>query len=242
MTLDGTNTWLLVDTEGHRAVVVDPGPDLSEHHGAVLAALERVEARAELILLTHGHADHAAGAGRLAELAGGIPVRALDPAHRLGSEGLSEGDRVRVGGLDVHVVGTPGHTADSLSFHLVADAAVLTGDTVLGRGTSFVAHPDGRLADYLDSLRRLAHLAQTYELTQVLPGHGPALPDPARVIARYEDHRLERLEQVRRAVEEGASGAREVVEMVYAEVDHSLWPAAELSVKAQLLYLRENNN
>lgn len=242
MTLDGTNTWLLVEADGPRAVVVDPGPDLPEHHRAVLAALERLEARPEVILLTHGHADHAEGAGRLAELAGRIPVRALDPAHRLGSEGLSEGDRVHVGELEVRVVGTPGHTADSLSFHLVADAAVLTGDTVLGRGTSFVAHPDGRLADYLNSLQRLADLAETYELAHVLPGHGPALSDPAEVMAGYLAHRAERLEQVRQAVLAGAMGAREVVERVYADVDASLWPAAELSVEAQLFYLEHNES
>ena len=62
------------------------------------------------------------------------------------------------GGLELRVVSTPGHTADSLSFHLPADRAVLTGDTVLGRGTTMVAHPDGRLGDYLDSLRRLQAL------------------------------------------------------------------------------------
>ncbi len=239
MTLDGTNTWLLIEPAGHRAIVVDPGPDLPDHQRAVLGVLERFDARPEVILLTHGHADHAEGARRLAELAGRIPVRALDPAHRLGPEGLAEGDRIDVGDLAVRVVGTPGHTADSLSFHLVADSAVLTGDTVLGRGTSFVAHPDGRLADYLNSLQRLADLAETHELTHLLPGHGPALPDPALVVEAYQAHRIERLEQVRRAVNDGAVGAREVVARVYADVDASLWPAAELSVEAQLLYLQE---
>ena len=104
----------------------------------------------ELVLLTHGHLDHSEGAARLAELTG-APVRALDPAHRLGGQGLAEGDVVAAAGLELRVLATPGHTSDSLSF--VLPDAVLTGDTVLGRGTTVVAHPDGVLAEYLASLR-----------------------------------------------------------------------------------------
>ena len=238
MTLDGTNTWVLLEPGSSVAVVVDPGPDLPEHHAAVLAAVAQQGARIGAVLLTHGHPDHAEGAATLAGLAG-VGVRALDPARQLGSEGLSGGERVDVGGLVLTVVATPGHTADSLSFHLVADGAVLTGDTVLGRGTSVVAHPEGRLADYLVSLDRLQALAEVYGLEHVLPGHGPALRDPASVIAAYQAHRASRLEQVAAAVEAGAASARSVVEVVYADVDPSLWPAAELSVRAQLDYLRE---
>ena len=89
--------------------------------------------------------------GDFAEMVG-APVRALDPAHRLGAEGLGEGDVVAVDGLELRIVATPGHSADSLCFHLPAENAVLTGDTILGRGTTVVAHPDGKLADYLDLL------------------------------------------------------------------------------------------
>lgn len=239
MTLEGTNTWLLAEPGSSLAVVVDPGPDVAAHHEAVLDAADSLGSHVGLVLLTHGHPDHAEGAATLADLAGQVPVRALDPAHRLGAEGLGDGDRVNVGGLDLVVVGTPGHTADSLSFHLVADGAVLTGDTVLGRGTTVVAHPDGRLGDYLASLDRLRGLAEAYGLAHVLPGHGPALPDPAAVVAAYQAHRLQRLAQVEAALDAGATDARAVVAIVYADVDPALWPAAELSVRAQLAYLRE---
>ena len=110
------------------------------------------------MLLTHGHLDHSEGARAFAERVG-CGVRALDPAHRLGAEGLRDGDVVAVGGLEMHVVGTPGHTSDSLSFVLPAERAVLTGDTVLGRGTTVVAHPDGKLGAYLDSLAAAARAA-----------------------------------------------------------------------------------
>ena len=129
------------------------------------------------------------------------------------------------------MLATPGHTSDSLSF--VLPDAVLTGDTVLGRGTTVVAHPDGVLGDYLVSLRRLRELGDR----AVLPGHGPELPAAGAAAQAYLDHREARLEQVRAALAAGAQDAQAVVEVVYADVDRALWPAALLSVRAQLLYL-----
>jgi glyoxylase-like metal-dependent hydrolase (beta-lactamase superfamily II) len=234
MTLDGTNTWVLREPGARRSVVVDPGPLDEQHLSAVLEAAAPVG----VVLLTHGHLDHSEGAARLAERAG-CGVRALDPQHRLGDEGLDDGAVVEVDGLEVRVVGTPGHSADSLSFVLPAEDAVLTGDTVLGRGTTVVAHPDGRLGAYLDSLTLLHRLAEEREISWVWPGHGPVIEDALPVLDYYLAHRAERLEQVRTAVRAGASTAREVVETVYADVDPVLWPAAEMSVRAQLDYLRE---
>jgi glyoxylase-like metal-dependent hydrolase (beta-lactamase superfamily II) len=226
MTLDGTNTWVLRAPDSTGCVVVDPGP-LSESHLAEVAGLGPVD----VVLLTHGHADHSEGARRFAELTG-ARVRALDPAHRLGEEGLDEGDVVSAGGLEVRVWATPGHTSDSLSF--VLDDAVLTGDTVLGRGTTVVAHPDGVLGDYLASLRRLRELGER----TVLPGHGPELASAGAAAEHYLAHRESRLEQVRAAVAAGATSADQVVRTVYADVDPALWPAATLSVRAQLAHLR----
>ncbi|MCF2129804.1 MBL fold metallo-hydrolase [Strepomyces sp. STD 3.1] len=239
MTLDGTNTWILAEPDSDLAVVVDPGPldDVHLHHVVDTAA--RAGKRVALTLLTHGHPDHAEGAARFAELTG-THVRALDPALRLGDEGLAAGDVIGVGGLELRVVPTPGHTADSLCFHLPADRAVLTGDTILGRGTTVVAHPDGRLGDYLDSLRRLRSLTADDGVHTVLPGHGPVLEDAQGAVEFYLAHRAHRLAQVETAVESGHRTPGEVVAHVYADVDRSLWPAAELSVRAQLEYLDEH--
>ena len=236
MTLDGTNTWVLIEPGSTAAVVIDPGPDDVAHLRAVLAVVAGQGATVVNVLLTHGHADHSAGAAGLAAMTG-APVRALDPAHRLGDEGLFGGDVVTAGGLDLHVVATPGHSGDSLSFLLPSDAALFTGDTVLGRGTTVVAHPDGRLDDYLDSLKRLRH--KVPGATQVLPGHGPVLADAQAAISGYLTHRQQRLEQVRAAVAAGATSPAAVVRVVYADVDQALWPAAELSVRAQLEFLGE---
>ncbi|MET8780608.1 MBL fold metallo-hydrolase [Streptomyces sp. NPDC004589] len=239
MTLDGTNTWIVSEPDSELAVVIDPGPLDDGHLRHVIDTAEKSGKRIALTLLTHGHPDHAEGAVRFAELTG-TGVRALDPALRLGNEGLGHGDVVTVGGLELRVVPTPGHTADSLCFHLPADRAVLTGDTVLGRGTTVVAHPDGRLGDYLDSLRRLRSLTVDDGVHTVLPGHGPVLEDAQGAVEYYLAHRAHRLAQVETAVENGHRAPDEVVAHVYADVDRSLWPAAELSVRAQLDYLREH--
>lgn len=234
MTLEGTNTWVLRAPGSQQCLVVDPGPDIDEH-------LHRVARVGDVVatVLTHGHADHAGGARRFAELTG-APVRAVDPAHRYGSEGLVEGDVLEGAGVVLRVLATPGHTADSVCLMLQADgeaASVLTGDTVLGRGTTVIDPRDGELGAYLASLRRLAALPAD---TTVLPGHGPELADAATVARQYLAHREQRLEQVRSALLTlGADAtAAQVVALVYADVDRALWPAAEWSVRAQLDYLR----
>lgn len=239
MTLDGTNTWILREPDARRSVVVDPGPSLIDHLDAVAESAGEVAA----VLLTHHHLDHSEAAKEFAERMG-CGVRALDPALQLGGEGLGAGDVITVDGLEVHVVATPGHTADSLSFLLPAERAVLTGDTVLGRGTTVVAHPDGELGAYLDSLDRLYALAEANEVQTIWPGHGPVIDDALAALDFYRTHRQERLAQVEAALATletesipGDELPRRVVEIVYADVDKVLWGAAELSVRAQLAYL-----
>ncbi|WP_030483326.1 MBL fold metallo-hydrolase [Nocardioides aequoreus] len=239
MTLDGTNTWVLREPGARRSVVIDPGPAHAGHLDAVAEAAGEVAA----VLLTHHHLDHSEAAREFAERMG-CGVRALDPAYRLGDEGLGEGDVVEVDGLEVRVVATPGHTADSLSFVLPAERAVLTGDTVLGRGTTVVAHPDGQLGAYLGSLRRLHALAEAEEIATVWPGHGPVIDEALPALDFYLAHRRQRLEQVEQAVADlgelpDDAMPRRVVEVVYADVDPVLWGAAELSVRAQLAFLAD---
>ena len=231
MTLDGTNTWVLREPGDERCVVVDPGP-LEESH------LKRIadQGPVAMIVLTHGHFDHAEGAPRLHEMTG-APIVARDPSLCVDAESLQGDDRREVAGLEWLTILTPGHSSDSVCLVLGDDRALLTGDTVLGRGTTVVAHPDGQLADYLDSLQRLRDLAQA-DLDLLLPGHGPVLDAPLEVLEYYLAHREERLTQVREAVAAGATQPMDVVRMVYADVDPVLWPAAEKSVRAQLDYLR----
>jgi len=237
MTLDGTNTWLIAEPGASTAVVVDPGPDDQSHLSRICSAADQAGLRIATIVLTHGHLDHSAGARDLAELTGAT-VRAVDKAYRLGSEGLPPGSVVSEGGCEIEVITTPGHTSDSVCLYLRADQAVLTGDTVLGRGTTVIAG-DGNLSDYLGSLDRLRALADSTELRALLPGHGPLLGDPLKVIDFYITHRAERLAEIRAALAAGDRTRSEIVARVYAEVDRRLWPAAEMSVRAQLAYLAD---
>jgi glyoxylase-like metal-dependent hydrolase (beta-lactamase superfamily II) len=234
MTLDGTNTWILREPGAERSVVVDPGPADETHLQAVLAAAGSVD----LVLVTHRHFDHTEALARFAELTG-APSRSTDPEFTRDAEPLADGETIDVDGLQLEVVATPGHTTDSTCFRLVADGSLLSGDTILGRGTTVIAHPDGVLGPYLDSLAHLRELIEEGLVTRILPGHGPVIDEPAAVVDFYLEHRTERLDQVRAAVDAGAVTAREVVERVYSDVDPVLWGAAELSVAAQLDYLKD---
>jgi glyoxylase-like metal-dependent hydrolase (beta-lactamase superfamily II) len=230
MTLDGTNTWVLRAPGSEGCVLVDPGTQDVAHLDRVVAAAGPVA----LILITHEHPDHVGGAPWTAEQTG-APVRAFDQRFCVHADPLRDKEIITAGGLSLTVLHTPGHTEDSVCFEVEHDgtAATLTGDTVLGRGTTVVFD----LGAYLDSLRTLA---ATEPGTVVLPGHGPDLPDLAVTAAEYLAHREARLDQVRAALSQLGADAtpRQVVEIVYAEVDKSLWGPAEWSVQAQLDYLR----
>jgi glyoxylase-like metal-dependent hydrolase (beta-lactamase superfamily II) len=229
MTLDGTNTWVLRGPRSDERVLVDPGPDDDEHIAKV-AELGKIA----LVLISHKHEDHTGGIDKIVELTGAV-VRAVGSGFLRGLGGpLTDGEVIDAAGLRITVLATPGHTADSLSFLL--DGAVLTADTVLGRGTTVIDNEDGSLGDYLESLRRLHGLGRRV----VLPGHGPDLDDLQAVTAMYLAHREERLDQVRGALQAlgDDATARQIVEHVYTDVDEKLWDAAEWSVQAQLDYLR----
>jgi glyoxylase-like metal-dependent hydrolase (beta-lactamase superfamily II) len=234
MTLDGTNTWVLRAPGEEFGVVIDPGP-LDEGH------LARIAERGPFlfILITHGHHDHVEGAARLSEMLGGTHVLAADPNHGLHAGPLARDERLGGAGLEIDVLDTPGHTADSVCFLIECgnDRLMFSGDTILGRGTTVVAWPDGDLGDYLSSLERLA----AYRGMGLLPGHGPALSDCGEVADAYLAHRRDRLAQVRAAVAAGAETPDAVVDVVYPDIDPAIRFAAEASAAAQLDFLRRES-
>ncbi len=249
MTLEGTNTWLV----GRRTVlVVDPGPADDAHLEAVLAEVGRDSGRLGGVLLTHRHADHAAALDhpvlQRAVAEAGAPVMALDP--RLGQP--PEWSLLDPASDETTVVlPLPGHTDDSLALLLPRRGEVLTGDTVLGRGTSVVAHPDGDLTSYLDSLERLLALGDGGAGPWTgLPGHGPVLPDLVAAVHELRAHRRARVDQVRAALADRADvvpGRADtddgrlvaaLVATVYPEVsDPVLVQAASRTVRATLVHL-----
>jgi glyoxylase-like metal-dependent hydrolase (beta-lactamase superfamily II) len=233
MTLDGTNTYLVGEPGSGEVAVVDPGPDDAVHLAAVEEALRARDARCVAVLVTHHHADHAEAA-RPWGTRFGATVAAAD-RRVAGSHGrlLQPGERLRMAGVVLDVVPTPGHTADHLAFRLPS-GAVLVGDHVLGRGTSVISSPEGDVLAYLESLRRVHALGPS----ALYCGHGPELTeDPAAVLDFYLAHRAWREEQLLLAVAGGAATVAEIVAAVYAAVPRELWPAAAQSVTATLAKL-----
>jgi glyoxylase-like metal-dependent hydrolase (beta-lactamase superfamily II) len=219
-TLDGTNTWVLGRDP---AWVVDPGPALDAHLGAIAA---EVAARggAGGIALTHDHADHVEGVDALRDRIGDdVPVAA---ARYPADVALSDGDEF--GPLRAFAI--PGHADDHLAF--VAGSAAFTGDAVLGEGSVFVT---GRLREYLEALERLRALG----LDLLCPGHGPPVEDPGAKLTEYVEHRLERERRLIAALDAGLRGRDELLDAAWSDAPPALRQAAGVTLDAHLGKLRE---
>ena len=223
-TLDGTRSYVV----GERSVaVIDPGPALDSHLRVLAEAVGG--AREVVVLVTHAHADHAAGAKDLARLTGAA-VRGPGSGHDLG-----DGEAISTDGGDLIAIRTPGHARRHFCFHLPSEGAVFTGDLVLGEGdTTWVGEYPGGVADYLTSLDRLDAL----DARVLYPGHGEPLVDPADAIARFRTHRLSRIDQVRRALAEtGSADLDRLTERVYGPLPREVHDMAASGVEAILDYL-----
>jgi glyoxylase-like metal-dependent hydrolase (beta-lactamase superfamily II) len=232
MTLEGTNTYVLGAPDADEVIVVDPGPDLLEHRRRLDGLIGERDVGVAAVVLTHHHADHAEAAAWSEDW--GAPLHAFTPALvPAAAEPLRDGDLLQRAGLTLEVVHTPGHASDHVCLRVVETDAVLTGDHVLGRGTTVVFWPDGDMGDYVASLRRVMELGAT----SLYPGHGPAIDAPATVLEEYLTHRLEREQQVLDALRAGDRAPSEIVARVYVDVDPVLHPAAERSVRAHLAKL-----
>lgn len=233
LTLDGTRVYQVgVGT----SVVLDPGPATGPHEERLRAWLGDGPA-VDAVCLTHAHPDHAGAAEGLAgEL--GVPLTASDATlERLGASGraVGEGEELEVGDGSLLVIETPGHAPDHLAYLWLPSRAVFTGDLVLGSGSAMVGHPEGHVATYLASLRRLTAVVPS----RLYPGHGDPVDDAVGRLRAYLEHRREREEQIRAAVGEGARSVAEIRRRVYGELPHGLDAAAEASVRAHLVHLEE---
>ncbi|MXX34580.1 MAG: MBL fold metallo-hydrolase [Gemmatimonadetes bacterium] len=223
ITLEGTRTYVVGEDP---AAVIDPGPRIESHISAVAGAVGR--AAEVVILLTHAHDDHAAAAARLAHRTG---ASVHGPG---GDHDLTDGQVIHTSGGDLAAISTPGHARRHFCFHHPATASIFVGDLILGDGdTTWIGEYAGAVADYLRSLDRLAALGAR----RLHPAHGPAIHDPAGTIARFRAHRLERIEQVRRAVADGHAVTPAIARHVYGPLPPKIRAMAEASVDAILDYL-----
>lgn len=231
-TLDGTNSYLLGVPGSGEVVCVDPGPALPAHRAALERAAEARDAEIVAVVLTHHHRDHSEAA-TWAE-GWGVPLHAADPALiDVPARGLADGAALDFAGCRIEAVATPGHASDHLCLRVGETGAVLTGDHILGRGTTVVAWPDGDMAAYIGSLERL----RSIDAPVLYPGHGPAVTRPREVVDGYIAHRGERERQILRALQEGRDSPAGIVELVYADVAAHLHPLAQRSVRAHLAKL-----
>lgn len=225
------------------AVLVDPGSPHAEEIDRLLAALgeatRRLGRRPVAIWLTHHHPDHVGGVDALRR-ALGVPVLAHPAtAERLARRGiavdgaLEDGTRRVLAGespMTLAVLHTPGHARGHLCFFDEARGTLVAGDLVAGMGTIVIDPPEGDMDDYLASLARVRDLgART-----VLPGHGPALLEPAKKLQELIDHRAWREARVLAAWRAGLRTPRAQVPIVYDDVADVARPLAERQVVAHL--------
>lgn len=217
---NGTNTYLIVSED--EVLVVDPGPIIDVHRKAILETL--VDRQPNGVLVTHTHPDHAPLANPLAETLG-VPAYGYSIGPEFDPDRtLKDGDRVKVGTVELEVYHTPGHSDDHLCFLL--DEVLFTGDHIMGGSTVIVDD----MSRYLESLERLRGL----EIARLYPGHGEPMDDPQEVVVAYIEHRLAREGQILDAIDRGSATVGQIVEAVYADVDSRLHPLAGYSVAAHL--------
>ena len=239
-TFTGTQSFLVGERE---LVVIDPGPDLPEHVGAILAAIG--DRRLVAIACTHTHRDHSPASRALSQATGApivgcAPLVLSDAGPRADASFdsdyapdrvLGDGEAIEVDGRRLVAVATPGHTSNHLCFAL--DDILFTGDHVMGWSTTVVIPPDGDMGDYMASLE----LLRRREDRIYYPAHGPAVTRPQKLVRGMIGHRLQRERQILRRLDEGDTRVSEIVAAAYPGLDPRLVGAAGASVTAHLLDL-----
>ncbi len=241
-TFTGTGTYIV----GHGTVaIIDPGPADPDHLDAVAAAV--AHERVSHLLITHTHMDHSPGAAPLKARVGGViagcaPLVLRDEGPRADAgfdpsyapdRVLADGEAVTGPGWTLRAVHTPGHTSNHLCFALEEEAALFSGDHVMGWSTTVVAPPDGDMADYMASLAKLMGRADT----RYYPTHGAPVDEPQRLVKGMIAHRRQRETQILGLLDGGPRAIPAMVEQMYAAIDPRLWPAAGRSVLAHLIEL-----
>jgi glyoxylase-like metal-dependent hydrolase (beta-lactamase superfamily II) len=220
-TLSGTNSWLVGRDPTY---LIDPGPQIPEHLDALAREIEQRGALAA-ILVTHDHSDHGEAAASL-HASTGAPVAAMRAQADIE---LADGDAIG----PLIVLATPGHAADHICF--LFGRLLFSGDTVLGKGSVFIADDPGSLSAYLAALARLREL----DLELIAPGHGPLIEEPKAKIDEYLGHRARRERLIVEALADGLRGRQELLDRVWGELPEPLVPIAHLTLEAHLGKLAE---
>lgn len=236
MTGPGTNTYLLGSKE---IAVIDPGPAIEEHVDAIQ---ELAAAPIKWILVTHTHPDHSPAAALLAAATGADKIGRAPPQGRHQDQTFSpdrspeDGDSFETGEFSLQAIHTPGHASNHLCYLHPEEKLLFTGDHIINGSTVVIDPPDGSMSDYLRSLERLKSL----DMNAILPGHGEVIENPQEAVDWLIKHRLKREAKIVAALKKQPNAtSRELVALVYDDVDKKLHELAEHSLLAHLIRLEE---
>ena len=230
MTLQGTNQYVVGK---ENVLVIDVALSADSNMDGIIEQAEVMGAKKiEKILLTHIHSDHCGGALALRKRCGAKLGIHRSRAGYLGGEDFQydDNDRIAFGGGELHVLHTPGHESGHCCFYESGDQVLFSGDNILGYGTAVIHPPDGNMTDYLHSLERLLE----YNISLMLPGHGPLIGKPEAKIREYIEHRVMREKQVIEALKNGRETIGDITETIYIDVSAALKRVAEFSVQAHV--------
>jgi glyoxylase-like metal-dependent hydrolase (beta-lactamase superfamily II) len=227
----GNNTWLL---DGEQPALIDAGVGAPEHVDTITRVLG--DRPLAVVLVTHGHADHASGVPALRARWPRVEAFKWLAGSETGWRPLEDGQTVRAGNTQLTVIHTPGHASDHVCFWNAADRQLYSGDMVLAGTTVMIpAGHGGNLRQYLASLDLMARLGAV----RIYPGHGPIIDRPAEIIEEYLVHRQLRERQVLACLNEGIVDIEAIVSRIYPNLADGLRPAARLTIGAHLEKLRE---
>ena len=230
MTLQGTNQYVVGK---ENVVVIDVALSADSNMDGIIEQAEAMGAKKiDKILLTHIHSDHCGGALALRKRCGAKLGIHRSRAGYLGGEDFqyNDNERISFGGGELRVLHTPGHESGHCCFYESRDKVLFSGDNILGFGTAVIRPPDGNMTDYMKSLERLLG----FDISLILPGHGPLIGKPEAKIREYIQHRLEREQQVLAALSQGRNTIGDITLMIYVDVSPALQRVAEFSVQAHL--------
>ena len=230
MTLQGTNQYI-VGKEG--GLVIDVALSADSNMDGIIEQAEAMGVKKiEKILLTHIHTDHTGGALALRKRCGAKLGIHRSRKGYLGGEDFQydDNDLISFGGGELRVLHTPGHESGHCCFYESGDKVLFSGDNILGYGTAVIHPPDGNMSDYMQTLERLLG----FEMSLILPGHGPLIGKAEEKIREYIKHRLEREQQVLAALRKGRNTIGDITEAIYLDVSAALKRVAEFSVQAHL--------
>jgi glyoxylase-like metal-dependent hydrolase (beta-lactamase superfamily II) len=246
-TFTGTNSFLI---GAERVAILDPGPAELSHREALRRAIggRKVEA----ILLTHTHKDHSASAAAWSKETGASlwfagPHRLSRPPHLFEINALArdcdwgltpdrtffDGETFEAGGVTLTAIATPGHCANHVCYGVTGTDTLLSGDHIMGWNSTLVAVPDGSMAEYLASLRKVIALPYRH----YVPAHGGPIADGPGYARALLAHREFRNRQVIDAVSGGAKTVSELLERIYPTLSAKLKFAAALTLNAHIEYL-----